>query len=85
MRTLLEALRQESTDGAVRTTSISPGYVRTELLDHIDDLDLRAQARQAMDDLGIGPYAVAHAVAFVIEQTDDVESGDITIRPTRGD
>ena len=34
VRTLLEALRQESTDGVLRTTSISPGYVRTELADH---------------------------------------------------
>src|SRR6185312_5379709 len=31
VRTLLEGLRQESTDGVVRTTAISPGFVRTEL------------------------------------------------------
>ncbi len=37
VRTLLEALRQESTDGVLRTTSISPGYVRTELADFIED------------------------------------------------
>ena len=37
VRTLLEALRQESTDGVLRTTSISPGFVRTELVDYIDD------------------------------------------------
>jgi len=42
MRTLLEALRQESTDGVLRTTSISPGFVRTELVDYIDDPEQRA-------------------------------------------
>ena len=82
VRTLLEALRQEATDGVVRTTSISPGYVRTELADYIDDANVRAEIRSRMATLGIGPDAVARAVAFAIEQPDDVEIGDITIRPT---
>ncbi|MGD0560478.1 MAG: SDR family oxidoreductase [Streptosporangiaceae bacterium] len=83
VRTLLEALRQESTDGVLRTTSISPGFVRTELVDYIDDPEQREQAQQAMAALGIGPDAVARAIAFAIEQPDDVEIGDLTIRPTR--
>jgi len=70
-----------STDGVLRTTSISPGYVRTELIDYIDDPEIREQARSTMATLGIGPDAVARAVAFAIEQPDDVEIGDITIRP----
>ena len=82
VRTLLEALRQECTDGVVRTTSISPGFVRTELVDHVDDPELRAQAQQAMRTIGIAPEAVARAIAFAIEQPDDVEIGDITLRPT---
>jgi NADP-dependent 3-hydroxy acid dehydrogenase YdfG len=81
VRTLLEALRQESTDGVLRTTSISPGYVRTELVDYIDDPAVREQARDRMAEIGIGPDAVARAVAFAIEQPDDVEIGDITLRP----
>jgi NADP-dependent 3-hydroxy acid dehydrogenase YdfG len=83
VRTLLEGLRQESTDGVLRTTSISPGYVHTELVDYIDDPEQREQAQQAMATLGISPNAVARAIAFAIEQPDDIEIGDITIRPTR--
>ena len=83
VRTLLEALRQESTDGVLRTTSISPGFVRTELVDYIDDPEQREQAQQAMATLGISPDAVARAIAFAIEQPDDVEIGDMTIRPAR--
>ncbi|MEV8614615.1 SDR family oxidoreductase [Amycolatopsis sp. NPDC051373] len=83
VRTLLEALRQESTDGVLRTTSISPGYVRTELVDYVEDPGQRAQAREAMAALGIAPEAVARAIAFAIEQPDDVEIGDLTIRPAR--
>ncbi|MEV0067688.1 SDR family oxidoreductase [Amycolatopsis sp. NPDC050768] len=83
VRTLLEALRQESTDGVLRTTSISPGYVRTELVDYVEDPGQRAQAQEAMAALGIAPEAVARAIAFAIEQPDDVEIGDLTIRPAR--
>ena len=84
VRTLLEALRQENTDGVLRTTSISPGYVRTELIDNaVDDPEAREAARQHMAGLGIDPSAVARAIAFAVEQPDDVEIGDLTIRPTR--
>ncbi len=75
VRTVMEALRQESTDGVIRTTSISPGYVRTEL-------GGSAETRSTMDAIAIAPDAVARAVAFVIEQPRDVEIGDLTIRPT---
>ncbi len=82
VRTLLEGLRQESTDGVLRTTAVSPGYIRTELADSIDDPEVREQIRRNSDALAIAPDAVARAIAFAIEQPDDVEIGDITIRPT---
>jgi NADP-dependent 3-hydroxy acid dehydrogenase YdfG len=82
VRTLMEGLRQESTDGVIRTTAISPGFVRTELDGSIDDPTMRAQIRRNMDDFGLPPEAVARAVAFAIEQPHDVEIGDLTIRPT---
>ncbi len=82
VRTLLEGLRQESTDGVLRTTSVSPGYVRTGLADSIDDPAVREQIREGMAAFAIPPEAVARAIAFAIEQPDDVEIGDITIRPT---
>ncbi|OCB56757.1 oxidoreductase [Mycobacterium vulneris] len=82
VRTVMEALRQESTDGVIRTTSISPGFVRTELDSSIDDPVLRAQIRSNMDEFGLPPEAVARAVAFAIEQPREVEIGEIVIRPT---
>ncbi|OXM68162.1 MULTISPECIES: SDR family oxidoreductase [Amycolatopsis] len=83
VRTVLEALRQESTDGVVRTTAVSPGYVRTELVDHVEDPARREAAQRAMADLGISPEAVARAIAFAIAQPDDVEIGELVIRPAR--
>jgi NADP-dependent 3-hydroxy acid dehydrogenase YdfG len=82
VRTVMETLRQESTDGVIRTTSISPGFVSTELDGSIDDPALRAQIRSNMDEFGLPPESVARAVAFVIEQPHGVEIGDLTIRPT---
>lgn len=82
VRTLMEGLRLESTDGVIRTTSISPGFVDTELDSSVDDAATRAQIRRTMTEFGLPPAAVARAVAFAIEQPHDVEIGDITIRPT---
>jgi NADP-dependent 3-hydroxy acid dehydrogenase YdfG len=82
VRSLLEGLRQESTDGVLRTTAVSPGYIRTELADSIDNPEVREQIRRNTEASGISPDAVARAIAFAIEQPDDVEIGDITIRPT---
>ncbi|HTQ18999.1 SDR family oxidoreductase [Mycobacterium sp.] len=82
VRTLMEGLRQECTDGVVRTTSISPGFVDTELDSSINDVAMREQIRCTMNDFGLPPEAVARAIAFAIGQPHDVEISDITIRPT---
>ncbi|MFJ1761299.1 SDR family oxidoreductase [Amycolatopsis sp. NPDC088138] len=82
VRTLLEGLRQESTDGALRTTAISPGFVRTDLADSIDNAEVRAEIRRGIDEFAIAPAAVARAVAFAVEQPYDVEIGELVIRPT---
>ena len=82
VRTVHEGLRRESTDGVVRTTAISPGYIRTDLADSMADPNIREQTRKNMDAVGIPPAAVARAVAFAIEQPSDVEIGEISVRPT---
>nr|WP_206440748.1 SDR family oxidoreductase [Streptomyces scabichelini] len=82
VRTVHEGLRTESTDGVVRTTAISPGYIRTDLADSMADPRIREQTRKNMDAMGIPPAAVARAVAFAIEQPGDVEIGEINVRPT---
>ncbi|WP_328843803.1 SDR family oxidoreductase [Streptomyces sp. NBC_00258] len=82
VRTVHEGLRTESTDGVVRTTAISPGYIRTDLADSMVDPHIREQTRKNMDAMGIPPEAVARAVAFAVEQPADVEIGEINVRPT---
>jgi NADP-dependent 3-hydroxy acid dehydrogenase YdfG len=80
-RTIMEGLRAESTDGVIKTTSISPGFVRTELADGMAP-QAREEIRAGMRSFGLDPRAVANAVCFVLEQPADVEIGDLTIRPT---
>lgn len=82
VRTLLEGLRQESTDGTLKTTAISPGVVRTDFGESITDAGIRAEIGSAMDTFGIHPDAVARAVEFVIDQPWEVEIGELSIRPT---
>ncbi|WP_205314807.1 SDR family oxidoreductase [Nonomuraea lactucae] len=82
VRTLLEGLRQESTDGVLRTTAVSPGVVRTELAGSIENPQVREQTRRNMDEFAIAPEAVARVIAFAIEQPHDIEIGEITVRPT---
>jgi NADP-dependent 3-hydroxy acid dehydrogenase YdfG len=72
---------QESTDGVPRTTTVLPGFVRTDLADSIDNHEVREQIRRSRDEFAISPDAVARAIAFAVEQPYDVEIGDITIRP----
>ncbi|MEU0842063.1 SDR family oxidoreductase [Streptomyces sp. NPDC005962] len=82
VRTIHDGLRTESTDGVVRTTAISPGYVSTDLADSMTDPHIRELTRKNMDAMGIPPAAIARAVAFAIEQPGDVEIGEINVRPT---
>ncbi|MFP7833619.1 SDR family oxidoreductase [Marisediminicola sp. LYQ134] len=80
-RTIMEGLRAESTDGVIKTTSISPGFVQTELADGMAP-EAREEIQAGMRSFGLDPQAVANAVGFVLEQPADVEIGDLTIRPT---
>lgn len=80
-RTIMEGLRAESTDGVIRTTEISPGFVQTELADGMEHA-ARERIQAGMRDFGLDPSAVARAICFVIEQPDGVEIGSLTIRPT---
>lgn len=80
-RTIMEGLRAESTDGVIKTTSISPGFVRTELADGMAPSS-RDEMQAGMRSFGLDPTAVANAICFVLEQPRDVEIGDLTIRPT---
>lgn len=81
VRTITEALRQES-GGKYRVTGISPGFVNTELTDHIKDEATKSAIKERAAQIAITPDAIAGAVAYAISQPDSVDIGDIVIRPS---
>jgi len=83
VRTATEALRQESK--YLRVTEVSPGFVATDFAGSITDPDVRAQIESRKAAFAIPPEAVARAIAYAIEQPDDVEIGSVVIRPTAQD
>ena len=62
-------------------TGISPGFVQTNLADSMTVQKAKDQITAQMTEMAISPEAIARVVAFVIEQPDDVDIGDIVIRP----
>ena len=81
VRTIAEALRQES-GGLYRVTGISPGFVNTELTDHIEDEAIRSAIKERAAKIAITPDAIATAVVYAISQPENVDIGDIVIRPS---
>lgn len=81
VRTISEALRQES-EGRWRVTGISPGYVKTEFVSNIKNEVLKKANQDKADQISIPAEAISAAVAYAMEQPDNVDVGDIVIRPT---
>jgi NADP-dependent 3-hydroxy acid dehydrogenase YdfG len=81
VRTITEALRQEA-GPHLRVTGVSPGFVKTGFADHMPEGETKAQTLAKMAEIAISPDAIARAIAFAIEQPDDVDVGDIVVRPT---
>lgn len=80
IRTITEAFRQES-NGEIRITGISPGFVKTDFADNIKNETMKSVIKENMEKMAISPTAVANAVLYAIKQPSDVEIGDIVIRP----
>ena len=81
VRTITEALRQEAGD-KLRVTSVSPGFVHTNLADSMTNPEVKSQIIDRMEKMAIPPVAIARAIAFAIEQPADVDVNEIVIRPT---
>ncbi|MEH6682235.1 MAG: SDR family oxidoreductase [Sediminicola sp.] len=81
VRTISEAFRQES-GGTIRITGISPGFVKTAFVDNINNQQMKTVILERMEQFGISPEAVADTVMYAIGQPEDVEVGDIVIRPS---
>ena len=63
--------------------AFSPGFVKTGFADNIKNEEMKTAIQKGMEQTAIDPVAVANAVIYAISQPDDVEIGDIVIRPSK--
>lgn len=81
VRAISEGLRHE-VGGNIRTTSIEPGAVESELKHGSSHGDSSAFVKDFYQNNEIPSDSVARAIAYAIEQPADVDINEIVIRPT---
>ena len=74
-----DGLRQELA-GNIRVSTILPGFTDTAFSEHVKSPDLKEQLQKAGQKFAMSPEAVARAVAYVLEQPEDVNVGEVTLR-----
>lgn len=79
VRAISDGLRQENKK--LRVTCIYPGVVESELAETITE-PFSAEAMVSFREIALKPDAIARAIRFAIEQPEDVDVNDITVRPT---
>jgi NADP-dependent 3-hydroxy acid dehydrogenase YdfG len=83
VRALGEVLRQEAAEFNVRSTLVSPGFTHTEFVSTSSrDTAQLASLQARRDALAMPPAAVAEAIAYALTQPDDIDVGEIIVRPT---
>ncbi|MGJ4011554.1 SDR family oxidoreductase [Levilactobacillus brevis] len=87
VRAIMKGLRQEEKQNGIRSTIISPGAVRTELVNTIGNATIEANIKQLMDSdgdrmLSLDPEDIANAVLFAIDQPKHVAISEVMVRPT---
>ncbi len=79
VRAISDGLRQET--DKIRVTIVSPGVTESELADSISDAAGRDEMK-AFRRIAIPADAIARAIAYAIEQPDEVDVSEIIVRPT---
>ena len=84
VRNLMEVLRMESAQEGtnIRTATIYPAAINTELLDAITDKDTLDGATEIYKKYGITPDRIANVVEFAINQPEDVNVNEFTVGQT---
>lgn len=66
----------------IRTATIYPVAIQTELLDTISDERTLEDMNQTYDRYQISPERVARVVSFAIDQPEDTDVAEFTVGPT---
>ena len=66
----------------IRTTTIYPGAIKTELLNQVAESKAKEMVSQFYENAGLDPEVIANAVLYAISQPDNVDVSDLVVRPT---
>lgn len=81
VRAISEGFRQEVKPYNIRTTIISPGLTESELSHTISVEEVKTSIDE-LRKMSIPAVSIANAIAYVISQTEEVDTSEIIIRPT---
>ena len=84
VRAMLDSFRSESImEGSnIRTTTIYPGAIKTELLNTVAESEMKNIVSQFYENVGLTPDVIANAVLYAISQPDNVTVSDLVVVPS---
>lgn len=84
VRAMLDSFRSESIrEGSnIRTTTIYPGAIKTELLNTVAESAAKDMVSQFYENVGLTPDVIANAVLYAVSQPDNVAVPDIVVCPS---
>lgn len=84
VKVMLQSFNSETNQEGknIRTTTIYPGAIKTELLNHVVENDHKKMVEGFYEQFGLQPETIANAVLYAISQPDGVDVSDLVIRPT---
>lgn len=85
VRAMLDSFRSEAVNEEtnIRTTTIYPGAIQTELLNTVASSATKMMAEQFYAAVGIQPQAIADGVLYALSQPDNIDVSDLVIRPAK--
>ena len=84
VRAMLDSFRSESImEGSnIRTTTIYPGAIKTELLNTVAESEMKNMVSQFYENVGLTPDVIANAVLYAISLPDNVAVSDLVVAPS---
>ena len=82
VRAFSEGLRKEETNHGIRVCLIAPGPVKTELLSHVSDDDIRASLDRYVQQHGMRAETVAEAMIFQMRVEKEASVDELILSPS---
>lgn len=85
VRAMLDSFRMEAvSEGSnIRTTTIYPGAVKTELLNTVAPSETKTMVEQFYEVAGLTPDIIAQAVVYALSQPEHVDVADLVVRSVK--